>query len=292
MKKIVLLSLSLIMLAACSNETKKEVKTKETSTTITSTSKGYSSKTKEKESGSTTETSNISLSSVENQNQTQVSLGDFVGGWGIPQSDNLFFINADGTFTSNTQSNIPLQNLSFSVDENGNKMMSYVLNNTPGTLVKNTDGSLSASGQVYSYLGNITMDQLIERNNQGQQATTTDGPSSSETNNSKSAITESNSDSNEKNEAEYNSKVNEIETYYSIKRQSLINEKRQQIKAWKSSGEVDWPDEIIEQGLADFENRIYSAFDYSSQVDVKTQNEIKEKIDHDFNFLLNNVMIK
>ncbi|HBI1969176.1 TPA: DUF4950 domain-containing protein [Enterococcus faecalis] len=169
MKKMILLGLSLIMLVGCSSETKKEVKTKESSTTVTSTTIVSSSKTKEKESSSTAETSSVSTSFVEDETQTQVSLGDFVGGWGIPQSDNLFFINADGTLTSTTQSNVPLQNLSFSVDANGNKTMSYVLNNTPGTLVKNADGTLTAGGQVYSYLGNITMDQLIERNNQSQQ---------------------------------------------------------------------------------------------------------------------------
>ena len=169
MKKMILLGLSLIMLAGCSSETKKEVKTKESSTTVTSTTIVSSSKTKEKESSSTAETSCVSTSFVEDETQTQVSLGDFVGGWGIPQSDNLFFINADGTLTSTTQSNVPLQNLSFSVDANGNQTMSYVLNNTPGTLVKNADGTLTAGGQVYSYLGNITMEQLIERNNQSQQ---------------------------------------------------------------------------------------------------------------------------
>lgn len=169
MKKMILLGLSLIMLAGCSSETKKEVKTKESSTTVTSTTIVSSSKTKEKESSSTAETSSVSTSFVEDETQTQVSLDDFVGGWGIPQSDNLFFINADGTLTSTTQSNVPLQNLSFSVDANGNQTMSYVLNNTPGTLVKNADGTLTAGGQVYSYLGNITMEQLIERNNQSQQ---------------------------------------------------------------------------------------------------------------------------
>lgn len=169
MKKMILLGLSLIMLAGCSSETKKEVKTKESSTTVTSTTIVSSSKTKEKESSSTAETSSVSTSFVEDETQTQVSLGDFVGGWGIPQSDNLFFINADGTLTSTTQSNVPLQNLSFSVDANGNQTMSYVLNNTPGTLVKNADGTLTAGGQIYSYLGNITMEQLIERNNQSQQ---------------------------------------------------------------------------------------------------------------------------
>ncbi|EGO8504516.1 DUF4950 domain-containing protein [Enterococcus faecalis] len=169
MKKIVLLSLSLIILAGCSSETKKEVKTKESSTTVTSATIVSSSKTKEKEASSTAETSSVSTSFVEDETQTQVSLGDFVGGWGIPQSDNLFFINADGTLTSTTQLNVPLQNLSFSVDANGNQTMSYVLNNTARTLVKNADGTLTAGGQVYSYLGNITMEQLIERNNQSQQ---------------------------------------------------------------------------------------------------------------------------
>ena len=170
MKKMILLGLSLIMLAGCSSETKKEVKTKESSTTVTSTTIVSSIKTKEKESSSTAETSSVSTSFVEEETQTQVSLSDFVGGWGIPQSDNLFFINADGTLTSITQSNVPLQNLSFSIDANGNQTMSYVLNNTARTLVKNADGTLTAGGQVYSYLGNITMEQLIERNNQGQQA--------------------------------------------------------------------------------------------------------------------------
>ncbi|EGO6569091.1 DUF4950 domain-containing protein [Enterococcus faecalis] len=169
MKKMILLGLSLIMLAGCSSETKKEVKTKESSTTVTSTTIVSSSKTKEKESSSTVETSSVSTSFVEDETQTQVSLGDFVGGWGIPQSDNLFFINADGTLTSTNQPNVPLQNLSFSVDANGNQTMSYILNNTARTLVKNADGTLTAGGQIYSYLGNITMEQLIERNNQGQQ---------------------------------------------------------------------------------------------------------------------------
>ncbi|EKR9301915.1 DUF4950 domain-containing protein [Enterococcus faecalis] len=169
MKKMILLGLSLIMLAGCSSETKKEVKTKKSSTTVTSTTIVSSIKTKEKESSSTAETSSVSTSFVEDETQTKVSLNDFVGGWGIPQSDNLFFINADGTLTSTTQPNVPLQNLSFSVDANGNQIMSYVLNNTARTLVKNADGTLAAGGQVYSYLGNITMEQLIERNNQGQQ---------------------------------------------------------------------------------------------------------------------------
>ncbi|MCO5445498.1 DUF4950 domain-containing protein [Enterococcus faecalis] len=169
MKKMILLGLSLIMLAGCSSETKKEVKTKESSTTVTSTTIVSSSKTKEKESSSTVETSSVSTSFVDDETQTQVSLGDFVGGWGIPQSDNLFFINADGTLTSTNQPNVPLQNLSFSVDANGNQTMSYILNNIARTLVKNADGTLTAGGQIYSYLGNITMEQLIERNNQGQQ---------------------------------------------------------------------------------------------------------------------------
>lgn len=170
MKKIVLLGLSLLLLSACSNNTKKEANVSSSSTSISSSAKESSSGTKEKSQSSTLTTSSVVNSSTIEEQTPQVGLNDFVGGWGIPQSDNLFFINADGTLTSTTQSNAPLQNLSFSIDENGNQIMSYVLNNTPGTLVKNIDGTLSAGGQVYSYLGNITMEQLIERNNQGQQA--------------------------------------------------------------------------------------------------------------------------
>ena len=169
MKKIVLLGLSLLLLSACSNNTKKEANVSSSSTSISSSAKESSSGTKEKSQSSTLTTSIVVNSSTIEEQTPQVGLNDFVGGWGIPQSDNLFFINADGTLTSTTQSNAPLQNLSFSIDENGNQIMSYVLNNTPGTLVKNIDGTLSAGGQVYSYLGNITMEQLIERNNQSQQ---------------------------------------------------------------------------------------------------------------------------
>lgn len=108
-------------------------------------------------------------SSTTKEPLAQASLADFIGGWGIPQSDNLFFINADGTLTSTTQSNVPLQNVSFSVDENGNQTMTFLLNNTLRTLKKNNDGTLTVDEQVYTYLGNITLEQLIERNNQTQQ---------------------------------------------------------------------------------------------------------------------------
>ncbi|CAC9708253.1 hypothetical protein IE368CO2PC_02159 [Enterococcus faecalis] len=171
MKKIVFLGLSLLLLSACSNNTKKETNVNSSSTNISSSVKESSSDTKEKSQSSTSTASSVVGSSTIEERTVQASLNDFVGGWGIPQSDNLFFINADGTFSSTTQSNVPLQNLNFSVDANGNQTMSYVLNNTPGTLVKNADGTLAAGGQVYSYLGNITMEQLIERNNQGQQNT-------------------------------------------------------------------------------------------------------------------------
>ncbi|MGH2211228.1 DUF4950 domain-containing protein, partial [Enterococcus faecalis] len=62
-----------------------------------------------------------------------------------------------------------LQNVSFSVDENGNQTMAFFLNNTPRTVMKNNDGTLTVNGQIYTYLGNITLEQLIERNNQTQQ---------------------------------------------------------------------------------------------------------------------------
>lgn len=55
------------------------------------------------------------------------------------------------------------------MDENGNQIMTFLLNNTPRTVTKNNDGTLTVNGQIYTYLGNITLEQLIERNNQTQQ---------------------------------------------------------------------------------------------------------------------------
>lgn len=55
------------------------------------------------------------------------------------------------------------------MDENGNQIMMFLLNNTPRTVTKNNDGTLTVNGQIYTYLGNITLEQLIERNNQTQQ---------------------------------------------------------------------------------------------------------------------------
>ncbi|RTK77937.1 hypothetical protein DRJ70_13730, partial [Enterococcus faecalis] len=55
------------------------------------------------------------------------------------------------------------------MDENGNQTMTFLLNNTPRTVTKNNDRTLTVDGQIYTYLGNITLEQLIERNNQTQQ---------------------------------------------------------------------------------------------------------------------------
>ncbi|WP_270307291.1 DUF4950 domain-containing protein, partial [Enterococcus faecalis] len=124
MKKIVFLGLSLLLLSACSNNAKKDTNVNSSSTNISSSVKEPSSGTKEKSQSSTSTASSVVSSSTIEKRTVQASLNDFVGGWGIPQSDNLFFINADGTFSSTTQSNVPLQNLNFSVDANGNQTMS------------------------------------------------------------------------------------------------------------------------------------------------------------------------
>lgn len=55
------------------------------------------------------------------------------------------------------------------MDENGNQTMTFLLNNTPRIVTKNNDGTLTVDEQVYTYLGNITLEQLIKRNNQAQQ---------------------------------------------------------------------------------------------------------------------------
>ena len=151
------------------NQTKLVLKPYTKKSIDSSTQKDKTEETSSNYQNVSSETNQSTSSSTTKEPLPQVSLADFIGGWGIPQSDNLFFINADGTLTSITQSNVPLQNVSFSVDENGNQTMTFLLNNTPRPVTNNNDGTLTVNGQIYTYLGNITLEQLIERNNQTQQ---------------------------------------------------------------------------------------------------------------------------
>ncbi len=46
--------------------------------------------------------------------------------------------------------------------------MNFIINNTSLSFTKNLDGTLSTENQIYSYLGNITLEQWLELKNKGQ----------------------------------------------------------------------------------------------------------------------------
>lgn len=170
LKKLLIFSLSIFLLTACSPSNKKDTaiqETKESSVTKKTTSKPKTKKQKTKE------TSSTSSASSEVRQDQQVSLNDFVGGWGIPQSGNLFFINADGTYSSSTADNAPLGEMTFSVLED--KRLSMI--SSLGEMIKELDGTLTAKGQNYQYLGNITKEQLLAQNNNTSYDTNTESPS-------------------------------------------------------------------------------------------------------------------
>lgn len=131
--------------------------------------KPKSSQTRESSSSSRSIESTTISETVHSKEETnesiepQASLADFVGGWGVPNSDDLFFINADGTFSSISTKNASLGLISFSVLPDGR----YVMNTDNGELVKELDGSLTSSinGQRYQYLGNITIEEFILNKN-------------------------------------------------------------------------------------------------------------------------------
>jgi hypothetical protein len=158
LKKMLIFSLSIFLLTACSPSNKKDTELQETKESSITKKTTASSKTKKRK---TKETSSPSSTSSEAQQDQQASLSDFVGGWGIPQSGNLFFINADGTYSSATTDNAPLGEMTFSVL--ADKRLSMI--SSLGEMIKELDGSLTAKGQNYQYLGNITKEQLLAQNN-------------------------------------------------------------------------------------------------------------------------------
>ncbi|AAO81211.1 DUF4950 domain-containing protein [Enterococcus faecalis] len=150
MRKSILfmLGISLFSMTACSNGDKKEVKSKASSSTVISVNKESSGNTKKNESNSITKTSNVVSSTSVEKTQMEVSLADFIGGWGIPQSGNLFFINEDGTYSNGQVDHSSLIDLKFSILADGRKSMSSNL----GTLIKESDGTLTDGELVFQPL--------------------------------------------------------------------------------------------------------------------------------------------
>ena len=91
-----MLGISLFSMTACSDGDKRS-KTTVSSSTVISVTKESSGNTKKNESNSITKTSNVITSSTSVEKpQVEVSLADFIGGWGIPQSGNLFLLMKTG----------------------------------------------------------------------------------------------------------------------------------------------------------------------------------------------------
>lgn len=144
-----MLGISLFSMTACSDGDKKEVKTTVSSSTVISFTKESSDNTKKNESNSITKTSNVITSSTSVEKpQVEVSLADFIGGWGIPQSGNLFFINEDGTYSNGQVDHSSLIDLKFNILADGRKSMSSNL----GTLIKESDGTLTDGELVFQPL--------------------------------------------------------------------------------------------------------------------------------------------
>lgn len=176
MKKSLSLVFALLLLTACTNENTKTENTKGSSTTVTSTvkkSSNYSINEKNILSTNTTTTSTAdrkSSQTEEEQSHTEdpASLSSFVGGWGIPQSGNFFFINPDGKMSGSGQPNGVIQSPNFLSNADGSITMNFIINNTSLSFTKNLDGTLSTENQIYSYLGNIALEQWLELKNKGQ----------------------------------------------------------------------------------------------------------------------------
>lgn len=144
-----MLGISLFSMTACSDRDKKEVKTTVSSSTVISVTKESSGNTKKNESNSITKTSNVITSSTSVEKpHVEVSLADFIGGWGIPQSGNLFFINEDGTYSNGQVDHSSLIDLKFNILADGRKSMSSNL----GTLIKESDGTLTDGELVFQPL--------------------------------------------------------------------------------------------------------------------------------------------
>lgn len=126
--------------------------------TNTSNSNTSSSDSQQTSVSSTAETS----SSSENP---QPSIDDFVGGWGISQSENIFFINTDRSKSKvavdNTIETIPMENFSLYYTEDGRSALSYVENDVQQEWIKTADGTLTSGDQVFQSLGNLTIEQYL-----------------------------------------------------------------------------------------------------------------------------------
>ncbi|MFS7199229.1 hypothetical protein AB6834_02490 [Carnobacterium divergens] len=81
--------------------------------------------------------------------------------------------------------------------------------------------------------------------------------------------------------------IKEIENYYNMKRTETINKKRNQVMQWKTTGEVNWSDELINSSLKDFENSLPTITPYRAETLEYAKVLIDKAFADSYNNLLN-----
>lgn len=115
---------------------------------------------------STTQSQSVIESSSTSEATVDYSINDFTGGWGVPNSGNLFFINSDETLSNSSGETIPLEKLTITPNSDGSLKLSFVMNGMKKELVKNSDGSVTTDdGVTYEYLGNMTLNEYLTQKN-------------------------------------------------------------------------------------------------------------------------------
>jgi len=174
MKKINTFILVLVVFGIILSGCKQSTSTMEESpSTVENSSIEASSSFIEEVTEMTSSESNISTTETEDIKQ-EVSINDFVGVWGIPNSDNFFVINNDSTYTDPTVKDMPLDNLEFGVDEVNRPFMNIGEGEEKSTSLLENNGTLTSNRINYLYFGNYTYDEFVQLENPGEGITYTE----------------------------------------------------------------------------------------------------------------------
>lgn len=152
-----------ILLSGCNQHTSTmDTNTLDTSSAIESTSLEVADSSAEE-----LDESIISATETTDKKQ-EVSINDFVGVWGIPNSEEFFVINDDLTYTNPAVKGMPLENLEFGFDDENHPFMSFGNGETKMKFVLEHNGSLTSYRVNYLYFGNYSYDEFIQLENPGE----------------------------------------------------------------------------------------------------------------------------
>ncbi|MHC5230080.1 DUF4950 domain-containing protein [Enterococcus sp. LJL99] len=240
--------------------------------------KAITKKTKE-----TSSSSSESKESSSSSEEKQISINDFVGGWGVSNSGELFFLNPDNTITISNNVTIPIFDIKFASISDGAIKMTYTLNNDLKEIIKNADGTVIVDGQFYQYLGNLTMDQFLAQ----KESKNVTVPPATEANSPEEVEPDASKDNTVASEGvdyEFQKKKSAITDYFNQQKAAIIAKKEAQIATWKSNGEVDWSNEKINDLMDDYIYDLGYESEFSSQVSYYPIEKIKAEIDRRFQF--------